>query len=427
MSEMLIKNGRVICPAQGIDQRADVLVRDGRIAAIGSFEETVGTLDATGLIVAPGLIDMHVHFREPGKEEEETIASGAASAVAGGFTTVATMPNTDPPVDNEAAVAFQLRQGERAGLARVAPIGCVSVGRAGEQIAEIGQMTRAGAVAFSDDGSCVSNARLMRAALQYASMFDKPIIDHCEDETLMGSGCMHAGFWSVKLGLGGIPAAAEEIMVARDLTLAEAAGGRLHIAHVSTAGAVDLVRRAKTRGVPVTAEATIHHLVLTDQWVSTFDPVYKMNPPLRSDADVEALRAGLADGTLDAIVTDHAPHAPEEKDVEFPEAPFGVIGLESAIPVLVAQLIEPGIVSWPQAIAALTCRPAEILRLEAGTLEVGRPADITVIDPATEWTLDAGAFRSKSRNCPFHHWKVRGRALLTLVGGDIKHDARETG
>ena len=424
VSELLIKGGRVICPAQGIDQRADVLVREGRIAAIGTFDETVGTIDARGMVVAPGLIDMHVHFREPGKEEEETIASGSAAAVAGGFTTVATMPNTDPPVDNEAAVAFQRLQGERAGLARLVPIGCVSAGRSGEQLAEIGQMTRAGAVAFSDDGDCVRNARLMRAALQYASMFDKPIIDHCEDADLMGSGCMHAGLWSVKLGLAGIPAAAEETMVARDLTLAEAAGGRLHIAHVSTAGAIDLVRRAKARGVPVTCEATVHHLTLTDEWVASFDPVYKMNPPLRSGGDVEALRDALADRTIDAIVTDHAPHAPEEKDVEFPRAPFGVIGLESAIPVLVTQLIGPGVLSWPRAVEAMTRAPARILGLEAGTLEPGRAADITVIDPEAEWTLDAAAFASKSRNCPFHGWKVRGRALLTIVGGQIKHDAR---
>jgi len=424
VSELLIKGGRVICPAQGIDRKADVLIRDGRIAAIGEFEETVGTLDARGMVVAPGLIDMHVHFREPGKEEEETIASGSAAAVAGGFTTVAVMPNTDPPVDDEAAVAFQVRQGERAGKARVVPVGCVSAGRAGEHIAELGQMTRAGAVAFSDDGSCVANARLMRGALQYASMFDKPIIDHCEDADLMGKGVMHRGVWSVKLGLDGIPPAAEEIMVARDITLAEATGGRLHVAHVSAEGSIDLIRRAKARGVAVTCEATVHHLVLTDEYVASFDPVYKMNPPLRSDEHLEALRAALADGTIDAIVTDHAPHAPEEKDVEFSEAPFGVIGLESAIPVLVTRLIAPGLLSWPQAIEAMTVAPARILGLEGGTLEVGRPADVTVIDPDAEWTLDAAAFASKSRNCPFDGWHVRGRALVTIVGGEIKHDAR---
>ena len=422
--KLLVKGGRVICPAQGIDRKADVLLEDGKVAAIGTFDEIVATIDAAGMIVTPGLIDMHVHFREPGKEDEETIASGSAAAVAGGFATVATMPNTDPPVDNEAAVAFQLLQGERAGLARVLPIGTVSAGRAGEQLAEIGQMVRAGAVAFSDDGSCVQSARLMRAALQYASMFDKPIIDHCEDASLMGNGMMHGGYWSTRLALSGIPAAAEEIMVARDLTLAEATGGRLHVAHVSTAGSVDLIRRARDRGVPVTCEATVHHLTLTHQWVSTFDPNTKMNPPLRRDEDVEALRAAVADGAIDCIVTDHAPHAPEEKDVEFPYAPFGVIGLESALPILITQLIEPGILTWPQAVAAMTCHPARILGTDTGTLEPGRPADVTLIDPNTQWTIDARGFRSKSRNCPFDGWKVRGRALVTIVGGEIKHDAR---
>jgi dihydroorotase len=425
VAELLIRGGRVICPAQKIDKQADVLIRDGRIVGIGTFAEAADTIDAAGMIVAPGLIDMHVHLREPGKEEEETIASGSAAAVAGGFTTVAAMPNTDPAVDNEAAVAFQLRQGERAALARVLPVGAVSVGRGGERLAEIGQMSRGGAVAFSDDGDCVRNARLMRAALQYASMFDKPIVDHCEDPDLSGKGVMHAGYWSAKLGLSGMPAAAEEIIVARDLTLAEATGGRLHVAHVSTAGSVDLIRRAKQRGVPVTCEATTHHLTLTDEWVQSFDPNSKMNPPLRSAADLEALRAAIADGTIDCIVSDHAPHAPEEKDVEFTHAPFGVIGLESTLPVLITQLIEPGVLTWPQAIATMTCRPARALGIQAGTLETGRPADATIIDPSTPWTIDSARFRSNSRNCPFHGWKVRGRALVAIVGGEIKHDARE--
>ncbi len=416
----------MICPAQQLDTQTDLLIEDGRIAAIGPSAELPGasdaeTLDAAGMLVVPGLIDMHVHFREPGKEEEETIASGAASAVAGGFTTVATMPNTDPPVDNEAAVAFELLQGERAGLARICPIGCVSLARAGGQLAEIGQMSRGGAVAFSDDGDCVRNARLIRAALQYASMFDKPIIDHCEDKDLSGKGVMHAGYWSVKLALTGIPAAAEEIMVARDLTLAGATGGHLHVAHVTTAGAIDLIRRAKERGVNVTSEATVHHLTLTDEWVETFDPIYKMNPPLRSSTDVEALRAAVADGTVDCIVSDHAPHAPEEKDVEFTYAPFGVIGLESTLPILITQLIDNDVLTWPQAIAAMTCKPARVLGLALGTLEPGRPADVTLIDPETQWTIDSARFRSKSRNCPFHGWKVRGRAAVTIVGGQIKH------
>jgi dihydroorotase len=414
----------VICPAQEIDEVTDVLIADGLIAAVGACDEEAGTIDATGCIVAPGLIDMHVHFREPGNEEVETIASGAAAAVAGGFTTVAVMPNTDPAVDNEAAVAFQRLQAERAGLARVLPIGAVSMGREGERLAEIGQMSRGGAVAFSDDGDLVRNASLMRAALQYARMFQKPIIDHCEDKDLAGKGCMHGGFWSTKLGLSGIPSSAEEIIVARDIVLAADTGGHCHIAHISTEGGVDLVRRARQRGVRVTSEVTVHHLVLTDESVQSFDPNFKMNPPLRSEADKDALRAAVADDTIDCIVTDHAPHASEQKDVEFPHAPFGVIGLESALPVLITHIIDEGILSWPQALAALTSKPAEVLGLETGTLCPGRPADVVVIDPGSEWIIDAAQFRSKSRNCPFDGWTVRGRALVTIVDGDIKHDAR---
>ena len=424
MAELLIKGGRVIDPAQGLDKQADVLVRDGRIAGIGKFAKKPTTLDARGLIVSPGLIDIHVHFREPGNDAEETIASGSAAAVAGGFTTVAVMPNTDPAVDSEAAVAFQIAQAERAGLARVLPIGAVSVGRKGERLAELGQMAKAGAVAFSDDGDCVRSPRLMRIALQYAAMLGKPIIDHCEDRELAGKGVMHGGFWAVKLGLGGIPPAAEETMVARDVILAEATGGRLHVAHVSTRGALDHLRRAKQRGLAVTAEVAIHHLVLTDEAVASYDPNLKVNPPLRSAEDVAALRAALADGTIDCLVSDHAPHAPEEKEVEFALAPFGLIGLETALPVLITKLIEPGVLDWPRAIAAMTCGPARVLGIEAGTLEAGRVADITLIDPETEWTIDAAAFRSRSRNCPFHGWRVKGRAAVTIVGGDVKHDTR---
>jgi len=453
VAELLIKGGRVIDPAQGIDKKADVLIEDGRVAAIGSGgtgvppvghrQDACATLDATGLIVAPGLIDMHVHFREPGNEAEETIASGAAAAVAGGFTAVAVMPNTDPAVDNEAAVAFQAAQGERAGLCRVLPIGAVSLGRKGERLAEMGQMARAGAVAFSDDGDPVRSSRLMRTALAYAAMLGKPIIAHCEDKDLAGKGVMHAGTWSVRLGLGGIPAAAEEVMVARDIILAEATppisdfGFRisdlrsqsairnpqsaiLHITHASTKGSVRLIREAKARGVPVTADVAIHHLILTDEALAGYDANLKMNPPLRSAEDAAALRAALADGTIDCLVSDHAPHTAEEKDVEFALAPFGIIGLETTLPLLVTKLIDPGLLAWPRAIAALTCNPARVLGLEAGTLAVGRPADITLIDPAAEWTIDAAKFRSKARNCPFHGWPVRGRAAAAIVGGEIK-------
>ena len=424
MAQLLIRGGRVIDPALGIDKRADVLIEDGRIAAVGRVAKRAKTIDAKGLIVAPGLIDMHVHFREPGNEAEETIASGAAAAVAGGFTTVAVMPNTEPAVDNEAAVAFQVAQAERAGLCRVLPIGAVSVGRKGERLAEMGQLVRAGAVGFSDDGDPVRSPRLMRTALQYAAMLGKPLIAHCEDKDLAGKGVMHAGLWSVKLGLGGIPAAAEEVMVARDLILSEATGARLHVTHVSTRGSVRLIRDAKGRGVPVTCDVAIHHLVLTDAAVAGYDPNVKMNPPLRGAEDVEALRAALADGTIDCLVSDHAPHAAEEKDVEFALAPFGIIGLETTLPLLVTKLIEPGILTWPQAIAALTSGPARVLGVAAGTLAVGRPADLTLIEPAAEWTVDSAKFRSKARNCPFHGWEVRGRAAATIVGGAVKHAAR---
>jgi len=433
VAQLLIKGGRVIDPAQGVDRKADVLIANGRIAAVGPGgtgvapvghrQDTYAIVDAAGLIVAPGLIDMHVHFREPGNEAEETIASGAAAAVAGGFTAVAVMPNTDPAVDNEPAVAFQVAQGERAGLCRVLPVGAVSVGRKGERLAEMGQMVRAGAVGFSDDGDPVRGPRLMRTALQYAAMLGKPILAHCEDKDLAGKGVMHAGLWATKLGLGGIPSAAEEVMVARDLILAEATGGKLHVTHVSTRGSVRLIRDAKKRGVPVTADVAIHHLVLTDEAVAGYDPNLKMNPPLRSAEDAEALRAALADGTIDCLVSDHAPHAAEEKDVEFALAPFGIIGLETTLPLVVTKLIEPGLLTWPQAIAALTCNPARVLGIEAGTLAVGRPADLTLIDPTAEWTIDAAKFRSKARNCPFHGWAVRGRAAATIVGGAIKFRA----
>ena len=423
MASLLIKGGRVICPAQGLDRVADLLIRDGRIAGIGTFQSADWVIEAAGKIVTPGLIDIHVHFREPGNENEETIASGSAAAVAGGFTSVATMPNTDPPVDDEPSVAFQIRQGEAVGLARILPIGCVSAGRRGEGLAEMAQMARAGAVAFSDDGDCVANSRLMRLALQYARMLDKPIIDHCEDPALSGKGVMHGGAVSTRLGLPGIPSESEEVMVARDLLLAEATGGPLHIAHVSTAGSVRLVREAKRRGLPVTCEVTVHHLVLTDEAAATFETNCKIKPPLRTKADRDALREALAEGVIDCIVSDHAPHTTEEKDIEFSLAAFGALGLEVVVPLVVTHLVEPGVLSWARAVEALSWRPARVLRLEAGTLEVGRPGDVTVIDPQAEWTIDVNAFRSKSRNCPYHGWTVRGRVVATVVGGEVKFEA----
>lgn len=421
MRTILIRGGRVIDPASGRDEVTDVLIEGPRIARVGrATRKADEVIEADGLIVAPGLIDMHVHLREPGKQEEETIASGSAAAIAGGFTTVACMPNTEPVVDNEASAEFVFLQAERAGLANIYPIGAITKRQEGRELAEIGQLSRAGAVAFSDDGFCVADAGLMLQALDYARMFDKPIIDHCEDLNLSLDGVMHEGYYSMALGLPGIPAASEEVMVGRDLILAEMTKGHLHVAHVSTRGSVELIRQAKARGVNVTCEVTAHHFALTDECVTTFDPRYKMNPPLRTAEDAQALREALADGTIDCIVSDHAPHATEEKQVEFSHAPFGVIGMESLLPVVVKTLIEPGVVTWPQAIAAMTINPARILRLAKGTLTPGADADLTLIDPKVSWTIDAKQFRSKSRNCPFDGWPVTGRAHTVIVAGELK-------
>jgi dihydroorotase len=420
---ILIRGGRLIDPSQKVDRKGDLLLDGGKVAAFGKMPAGMRadeTIDATGKVVCPGLIDMHVHLREPGKEEEETIASGSAAAIAGGFTTVAAMPNTEPACDSEAQVEWTILAGKRAGLANVLPIGAVSRGRRGSELAEIGQMVRGGAVAFSDDGAPVHNAALMRLALEYSKMFDKPVIQHSEDPNLFGCGCMHEGRVSMELGLEGIPAAAEESMAARDCLLAEITGGNLHVAHISTRGTAEAVRRGKKAGVRVTCEVTPHHFTLTDERVRSYDAVYKMNPPLREGPDVKAMILGLQDGTIDVIATDHAPHAPEEKELEFAEAPFGVIGLESALGLVMTFLVEKGHLTLPRALAAMTTNPARILRLEGkGTLRPGADADVTVFDPAAAWTVDAQKFRSRSRNCPFHGWKLTGRPEWVVVGGRV--------
>ena len=423
MNDILITNGRVIDPASGRDEVANVAIAKGFIAAISTGRpRAVETIDAEGKIVCPGLIDMHVHCREPGHEEEETIATVSAAAVAGGFSTICAMPNTHPPVDDETGVQYVLQQAARAGLARVLPVGCITKGREGKELAEMGLMLETGAVAFSDDGDGVASTGVMVRALQYANMLGAPILQHCQDPDLM-TGVMNSGAVAVRLGLGGINAAGEQIMLRRDLELVERTGARYHAMHVSSAGSVELIRQAKERNLPVTAEATPHHLLLTDAACMTYDPNYKVNPPLRTAADVEALREGVADGTIDCLVTDHAPHSKEEKELEFGLAPFGIISLDCAVGLFARALIETGACDWVDVIRALTANPALAMGHKAtglGTLAVGAPADVTIIDPKKRWTVDVRKFRSKARNCPYHGWKLKGRPVTTIVGGKVR-------
>jgi len=421
MAQLLIKNGRVICPDQGLDEVADVLVEDGRIEKVGSVSQPAEeTLDATDKIVCPGLIDMHVHLRDPGDCDEETIASGSAAAVAGGFTTIVTMPNTDPPIDNPSAAENIVNKGRQAGLANVFVAGTITMGRNGKELSEMGLLSLAGVTAFSDDGSWVTSAAVMARALKYAKLTGLPIISHCENPTLAGKGVMNAGPLATELGLPGVPRSAEETAIARDLLLAGETGGRLHITHVSTAGSVELIREAKRRGADVTADATPHHLTLTEECIRGYNTNARVNPPLRTKEDVDALRAGLKDGTIDAVASDHAPHARQEKECEFDKAAPGVIGLETTLAVLVTQLVQTDLLTWAELIAALTIRPARALGIAKGTLRPGADADITVIDPAAQWTVDPGRFLSLSRNCPFEGMKVVGRAEAVIVGGAIK-------
>ncbi|TWT46306.1 Dihydroorotase [Phycisphaerae bacterium RAS1] len=424
---LLIKNGRLVDPSQAIDETAALLIEDGKVAAIGKQARASADefLDAGGLIVCPGLIDMHVHLREPGGEENETIESGTAAAAAGGFTAVACMPNTEPALDSDATIEYVLRQAARLGSCRVYPIGAITKGRAGKELAEIGLMLRAGAVAFSDDGVGVADAGTALRAMRYMRMFDALFIEHCEDKSLAGGGCMNAGVVATRLGMPGIPAIAEEMMIQRDLLLARQAGVRYHVAHISTAGAVELVRRAKTEaGMKVTTEVCPHHVLLTDESCSSFDTNFKMNPPLRTQKDVDACIAGVRDGTIDCLVTDHAPHGQHSKEHEFQDAPFGIVGLETALGLFIKAFIDTNVLDWPRLIRAMSTRPAEILRVPGGTLKVGAAADVTLIDPAAEWTVDPGQFKSKCSNTPFGGWRLRGKAAGTVVGGASRGMAR---
>lgn len=420
---LLIRGGRALDPAGKLDRTADVLVRDGRIASVGEdlkAPKDAWVYDADGRLVVPGLLDLHAHLREPGARAAGTIASESEAAVRGGFATVLAMPNTDPPADSEAAISRVLRRGREAGFANVLPVGCITRGRAGKEIAEMERLARAGAVAFSDDGSDVVDDGLMRRALECARATGRPVLAHCEDAALAAGGVMHAGAVSVRLGLSGQPAAAEEAAVERNVRLAEITGGRLHVCHVSTAGSVEIIRRAKARGAPVTAEVTPHHLLLTDEACADLDPVAKVNPPLRTARDAEALLAGLLDGTIDAIATDHAPHAAEDKEMEFEAAAFGMNGLESAVGVLLTKLVQTGKVSVEVLVERLTAGPARVIgRPEAASLCEGADANVTVIDPETAWTIDAAVFRSAGRNCPFQGLPVVGRAVLVVAGGRV--------
>lgn len=419
---ILLTGGRVVDPTQRLAEQLDVLVVDGKIAAVGrnlSAPDDVLKHDAANLIIAPGLIDVHVHLREPGGEHKETIASGTRAAVAGGFTAVCAMPNTDPPIDDPASVGYVLAAGLRAKSAHVYPIGCVSIGQKGERLTEIGEMVEAGAVAITDDGRPVADAGLMRLALEYTQAFDIPVANHCEEKTLSRGGSMNEGLVSTRLGITGIPNAAEDVMIARDLILAELTGGRLHVQHVSTRGGVGLIRLAKQRGVRVTAEATPHHFTLTDEAVDGYRTEAKVNPPLRGEDDRTAVLEGVRDGTLDIIATDHAPHHYDEKEQAFEDAPFGLVGLETALGLCITHLIEPGVLTWPELIDRMSCTPARAFNLPGGTLQVGAMADITVFDPTEEWSVDPAAFQSKSRNTPFTGWKLRGRNRMTIVGGVV--------
>lgn len=418
-----IEGGRLIDPAAAIDAPRDLLLEEGVVRAVeapGTFRSTevARRIDARGCWLVPGLIDLHVHLREPGYEYKETVATGTAAAVAGGFTAVACMANTNPVNDSAAVTRFILERAAEARLARVYPIGALSQGLRGERLAEIGEMRAAGIVAVSDDGNPVADAGLMRHALEYCAMFGVPVVDHAEDPGLAAGGAMHEGRTSIRLGLKGIPAAAEEAMVSRDLLLAELTGGRLHIAHASTRGTVALVRAAKARGVRVTAEATPHHFTLTDEAVAEYDGNAKMNPPLRAAEDREALRQALADGAIDAIATDHAPHHRDEKDVEFDNAAFGIVGLETALP-LSLRLVEELVLSPADWVRRTSVAPAEILGVAGGTLRAGAAADVTVVNPEIEWRVNAAELRSKSKNSPFLGWTMRGRAIYTIVGGRV--------
>ena len=422
---ILIKNGFVIDPANKINGKADVLVVDGKIAEVGQVKTQADTtIEAAGKLVLPGLIDIHVHFRQPGDEEEETIASGSAAAVAGGFTSVVCMPNTDPPIDDATSVEYIHRMGRRARKTHIYVMGAITQKRAGEQLAEMGLMSQAGAVGFTDDGSSLQNAAMMLKALKYASMLKNVVISqHCQDNSLAGAGVMNAGYNSTILGLPGIDPLAEEMMLWRDIQLVRKTNMRYHAQHISTARSIELIRQAKKEGLPITCEVSPHHLLLTDDACCDYDTNYKVNPPLRTDADIAALKQAIKDGTVDALASDHAPHLRSEKELEFLAAPFGIASLECALSLYIKALIEPKIIDWPQLVSIMTQRPAKIISTDKGTLSKGKQADVTIIDPDFEYKVDVNKFRSKSKNCPYDGWNVKGKVEYTIVGGETRYKA----
>jgi len=419
---IIIRNGRIIDPANKRDEIADLAIVDRRIADISAIrnpQSEIEAIDASNLIVAPGLIDIHVHLREPGFGWKETIETGAKAAAAGGFTTLVCMPNTSPAADNPSTIAWIKDRAAEVSGVHVLPTGAISKNLAGEELAPIGSLAQAGVVAITDDGHCIQNHELMRRAVEYARMVGLPVLDHCQDYNLVGDGVVHEGYWSTLLGLPGWPAVGEEVIVARNILLAELCDHQIHCQHISAAGSVRLLREARARGVKISGEVCPHHLALTDEAIQNFDTNYKMNPPLRSERDIEALRAGIADVTLEILASDHAPHAKFEKEIEFDLAPFGIIGLETALGLFLDLLVHKHkTIGLPRLIEMFTANPARLLKINAGTLSVGAIADVTLIDPHLEWTVDANATQSMSRNTPFHGWKLKGRAVRTMVGGE---------
>jgi len=422
MSATIIRNGRVIDPANQRNEIADLYIADGKIVTSKSEIRTpkseIEEIDARGLIVAPGLIDLHVHLREPGFSHKETIESGARAAAAGGFTTIVCMPNTAPVPDNPGTIAWIKDRASNMSPVNVLPTGTISKNLAGEELAPIGSLAQAGVVAITDDGHCVQNHELMRRAVEYARMVGVPVLDHCQDYNLVGNGVVHEGYWSTLLGLPGWPAAGEEAIVMRNILLAELCDHHIHCQHISTAGSVRLLREARDRGVKISGEVCPHHIALTDESIQNFDTNYKVNPPLRSRPDVDALLGGIADGTLSILCSDHAPHAHFEKEVEFDAAPFGIIGLETELGLFLDLLVhKQGTIDIARLIEMYTVEPARLLKLDAGTLSIGARADVTLINPELEWTVSVDQFESASRNSPFNGWKLRGRAVRTIVGG----------